>query len=981
MFDPTPSPRIFGAAPGVDFPKALVEGLRNRMADQPPQAMAQVEVYVNTRRMQRRIRDIFDQGPACLLPRIRLVTDLASDLSLTNIPPAVPPLQRRLELTNLVSALLKQQPDLAPQAALYDLADSLAALMDEMQSEGVSPDVIAGLDVSDQSGHWERSLQFLRILNGFFEDATIAPDTEARQRQVIEATLANWDQTPPTHPILIAGSTGSRGATSLFMKAVSRLPQGAVILPGFDFDMPAEIWNTLSDALTGEDHPQFRFARLLSDLGRSAKDVMAWSDRAPSDTQRNRLISLSLRPAPVTHQWMTEGVHLGDLPTATRDMTMLSAPSTRIEALAIAMRLRQAAEDGQTAALITPNRVLTRQVTAALDKWGIIPDDSAGVPLPLSAPGRFLLHIADLFGRKLTPEALLSLLKHPLTNTGSDQRGDHLRWTHDLELYIRDGRMAFPDATNLIAWGMRAKEDDGRQKWIAWICAFLAGLDTKSDAQLSSLLADHIRYAEAIADGPNPVATSELWAEGAGREALKVIGELQNVACTGGQMSVVDYRSLIRGVLNRGEVRDRDAPHPCVLIWGTMEARVQGADLVILGGLNEGVWPEQPAPDPWLNRVLRDRAGLLLPERRVGLSAHDYQQAVGAQSVWLTRAIRDADAETVPSRWINRLTNLLTGLPEQNGPDALRQMLDRGQIWLDMATQFETPVQDLPPAKRPSPAPPTAARPDSLSVTRIRSLIRDPYAIYAEKILRLRPLNPLRQEADAPLRGITMHSIFEVFIKEDGPVSGPEGRARLMAIAENLLLETVPWPMARRLWLAKLAKIADWFMASEERRRASAKPHLFEERGQLKIDTPAFTLTGTADRIDITDTGHAIVYDYKTGTPPTARQQKDYDIQLLLEAAMIERAAFKELGPMTVDDAIYIGLGAAQKEVHAPLEDVPTDVVWADLLALIRHYSTATQGYTARRAMERIGDLSDYDHLSRFGEWDITDPARKDILI
>ena len=977
MFDPSEKPRVFGVSPGVDFPKALVAGLHEKMQNTPPEALARVDIYVNTRRMQRRVRNIFDQGPPCLLPRIKLITDLAQDTSVTDVPKAVPPLQRRLELTNLVSALLKQQPDLAPKTALYDLADSLAGLMDEMQSEGVSPETIAALDISDQSGHWERSLKFLRILHDFFDPGTTAPDTEARQRRVIEATLEKWQANPPTHPILVAGSTGSRGATSLFMNAASRLPQGALILPGFDFDMPPAVWNSLRDALTGEDHPQFRFARLLDDLDLPAKDIPAWSIEQPGDPVRNRLISLSLRPAPVTHQWMTEGAELGDLREATQGMTLLSAPSTRIEALAIAMRLRQAAQDGQTAALITPNRNLTRQVTAALDKWEIQPDDSAGVPLPLSAPGRFLLHVADLFGRKLTPEALLTLLKHPLTNTASGQRGDHLRWTHDLELYIRDGRLAFPDEQNLKRWAHHTKEDDGRTVWIGWICAFMGELETISSLDLTSFLDLHIARADLIANGPNPEGTSELWAEAAGREATKVINDLRAVAATGTEMSVTDYRALIRGVLNRGEVRDRDAPHPHVLIWGTLEARVQGADLVILGGLNEGIWPEQPAPDPWLNRILRDRAGLLLPERRVGLSAHDYQQAVGANTVWMTRAMRDADAETVPSRWINRLTNLLAGLPAQHGPNALDDMTARGQHWLDLAQALEVPVSGLKPAARPSPAPPIVARPDSLSVTRIRTLIRDPYAIYAEKILRLRPLNPLRQEADAPLRGITMHSIFEAFVKESGSIEGAEGRARLLEIGDLLLAENVPWPMARRLWFAKLEKVADWFIAGEIKRQQTTQPRLFEERGVVQIDTPVFKLTGTADRIDLTETGRALIYDYKTGSPPTARQQKEYDIQLLLEAAMVERAGFEKIGPLDVEGAMYIGLGANPREVSAPLEDVPTSAVWADLVELIRHYFTAKQGYTARRAMERTTDYSDYDHLSRFGEWEISDPARR----
>ena len=213
MFETDQTPHVFALAPGVDFPRALVDGLRARLGEAPPEALARVQILVNTRRMARRLREIFDAGPPCLLPRIGLVTDLGEGWDLAHLPPPAPRLRRRLELVQLVTALIDRQPDLAPRSAAFDLADSLAALMDEMHGEGVSPEAIEALDITDQSGHWARIKAFLGIVRPYFDAAATAPDPETRQRRVIEHLVARWQQNPPPHPLIVAGSTGSRGAT------------------------------------------------------------------------------------------------------------------------------------------------------------------------------------------------------------------------------------------------------------------------------------------------------------------------------------------------------------------------------------------------------------------------------------------------------------------------------------------------------------------------------------------------------------------------------------------------------------------------------------------------------------------------------------------------------------------------------------------------------------------------------------------------
>ncbi|MEJ2023344.1 MAG: double-strand break repair protein AddB, partial [Maritimibacter sp.] len=519
MFETSPKPRLFAVPPGVDFPRAVVDGLRERFRDQPPEALARVTLYVNTRRMQRRMISLFDEGAAVLLPRIRLITDLGQDAAFADLPPAVSPLRRRLELAEVISQLLDAQPDLAPRAAIYDLADSLAGLMDEMQGEGVSPEVLRNLDVSDLSGHWQRSLTFLDAISRYFgDDSEDSPDVEARQRRVITRLTELWHEAPPQDPIIVAGSTGSRGATQMFMRAVARLPQGAVILPGFDFDMPAPVWNKLEDALTGEDHPQFRFARLMRALD----------------------------------QWQVEGPKFAGIESATAGMSLIEAPSPRAEASAIALILREAAETGTSAALITPDRVLTRQVSAALDRWRIEPDDSAGRPLPLTAPGRLLRQVAELLGTKITGPDLLALLKHPLTNTGSDARGEHLRHTRDLELEALREDMPYPTPEALMVW---AEQREDRRDWAVWVGSILGEFAQTGTRPLTEHVAHVLAVAEHLCAGPVGEGSGELWEKPAGREARKVCDELIREAPYGGSFAPADFRDLFASVLNRGEVR------------------------------------------------------------------------------------------------------------------------------------------------------------------------------------------------------------------------------------------------------------------------------------------------------------------------------------------------------------------------------------------------------------------------------------------
>ena len=964
---------LFYLPPGVDFAAELVRGLQERLAGQEPEAMARVRLFVNSQRMRRRVTEVFTAGVVSFLPRIDVVADLQGDPVLVDLPRPAPDLRRRLDLARLVGALLIARPDLAPVAARFDLAESLMQLLNEMQDEAVAPEAIAALDVSSHSAHWARTQDFLKIVAPLMMNRD---DTPARQREAVLRLDRAWQAQPPQDLVVIAGSTGSRGTTALLMQAIARLERGAVVVPGFDTDLPETVWAGMRDAMTAEDHPQFRFRRLMDGLQAEPADFLPWRVVAPADPDRNRLISLALRPAPVTDQWLIAGPDLPDLVKVSAAMTLIEAANPREEATAIALALRRALESGTRAALITPDRGLTRRVAAALARWGIVADDSAGSPLALSPAGRFLRLVARGFSGPLTADYLLTLLKHPLAGSGAG-RLQHLVWTRALELHLRRYGPTFPTGPDLLTWAANRAE---ALPWARALDAVMVQLGAAPAAHLSTQVERHIVVAEALARGNEAGGSGQLWREPSGEAALRLMQDLRAEAAHGDILSGTDYRMLFETLAQEGQVHDVGPRHPLIAFHGPREAREMVADLVILGGLTDGIWPASTEPDPWLNRKMRRDAGLLLPERQIGLAAHDFQQAIAAKQVILTRALRDAEAETVPSRWLNRLCNLMEGLPGRNGPQALADMRQRGRAVLEFARALERPgpeqMQDprLKPAPRPSPQPPLETRPTRLSLTRIATLIRDPYAIYAQYVLNLRPLDPLHHEPQERDRGMAVHKVLEIFVRDRPPgETVSAARARLLATTETVLREETPFPSARILWQARLERAADHLLAQDAKHDGT--PVLIEQKGQIAVGDSGFVLFGTPDRIDLLPDGRLHLVDYKTGTPPTEAQQEVFDKQLLLAAAMAERGGFAELGRAEVARISYIGLGAGEKAVETDITAPMLAAQWRRFAELIARYQQVETGYAARRAVFEMRYARDYDHLSRFGEWQMSDRA------
>ena len=985
LFDVSDGPRVFAVPPGKDFAVEFVSGLRDRFSGHPPEAMAKALVFLNTRRVRQGIRNEFADGSPGVLPKLRLVSDLATDPGFPEIPAPVTPLRRRLELSQAVGKLLEGDERFGSRTAVYDLADSLANLLDEMHAEGVDPEKIKQLNVSEHSEHWARSLEFIDIIEQHW-GTNARPDEQARQRQVVEKLVESWQSSPPEYPVIVAGSTGSRGGTQLLMQAAANLPQGAVIVPCFDFEMPSEAWDSMEDSTTGEDHPQYRLKCLMDNLNIRSGNVEPWRGGSGLGSARNRLVSLALRPAPVTDQWMSEGPALGNLAEATEGLTLLEAPDPRQEAVAIALRLREAIENSEKAALVTPDRNLARQVNAALKRWGITPFDSSGEPLLHTVPGRLLNGVADMLGRPPDPIALIAILKHPLT-FAEHNRNFHLKMTGLLEGAIRNREPGTnPSAAiDKLHGECRSKPEN---EWLDWLNGFLRLTLKLQSASLAEFAKLHEELAEQLWCGSQRDHGRISKSNVAWREALAAFREMKLESGAAGTLNCSDYAHLFKSIFARKLIWQEFSAHPLISIWDTIDARMQSPDVMIAGGLNNGTWPAQPAPDPWLNRDLRMQAGLLLPERITGLRAHDFQQVISAKQVILSRCVRNIDAPTVPSRWLSRLTGLLSGL-EVGGNEALSAMKGRGEELLRRVQLMEQPKESLTPERRPEPKPPAEARPRKLSVTAIRTLITNPYEIYAKHVLGLRELNPLSGGGEPQQRGTVIHKILQLFITETGGDIEACTSDRLVEIAKRELNSSGFPQHARSFWQAQLSNIADEFLRLEGERRQRGDPWLQEGNGGYELPGMGFTLTARADRIDRNGNDY-FLYDYKTGRIPTPTEIAKYDKQIPLTAIMIEKGGFNGADNGSVRTSAYVGVGREALEKEVRRNDSQKDLFaedWDKLRQMIATYLEESTPFIARRIITthhssgRARGLDfgrAYHHLARFGEWDDTAGLREE---
>lgn len=944
-------------------------------------------LLVPTRRAARALGESFLKaagGRAALLPQIRALGDLdegeppfePGDAGL-DLPPAIDPLRRRFELAAMVDGLSKGR--LGALHAL-DLADALADFMDAAAiEEAPVNERIGELVAMDQARHWEVSAAVLSVAVEAWPlrlETLGLMDVAERRVKLLDHLTKSWTDRPPQGPVIAAGSTGAQPATARLLNVIAGLPRGAVILPGLDQDLADRAWAEIED-----QHPQGAMKRLLELARVPRAAVRPWRAEAGAVSGdmkgrwRRRVVNEALRPAEATADWLdviadlrAEGEAAGIDPfeAGLEGLSAVTGAHEEETASLCALLLRETLETpGKTCALITPDQTLARRVSARLARWGVTVDSTSGVSLALKPAGALAITLAELVLDPADPVARLSLLKSPLARLGQPDVIELLE-----RKVLRGPRPLGPEAV-VARLGKRAKPEEAEA--LAAARALSETLDAvialatepfiDGEAEPASAAAGLAAGLERLCEG------GELWAGPEGEALSRLLGGL---IAEGGRLAPVSplgFRTLVHRMVSGESVRGGEATHPRLLIMGTLESRMTRADRLVLAGLEEGVWPRGAPIDPFLSRAMRRTLGLPSPERRIGLSAHDFAQAACAPEVVLVSSARREGAPATESRWLWRLRTLAKGagraLPGR--PDLVdwARSLDvgHGDRWIG----------------RPQPTPPVEDRPTRLAVTRLETLTRDPYAVWARDILKLFPLDRPDQLVENTARGTAIHTAFEALARQwnAAPPADPERFFEDRYIAELQALGLSEAALIRERVLAR--ETAAWVADFERERRAGGARIHVEVEGEMSLNAGgvAHTLTAKSDRIEITPDGTGHILDYKTGAAPTAKMiDTGFSPQLTLTAAILAaggfdtfKGGFGDLAYVRITGRDPAGELIVRKAAGSDSEGAAKAAV-EGAMRLLAVYQNPEQPYASRTAPQFVKTYAgDYDHLARVMEW------------
>ncbi len=951
-------------------------------AGRDPRRVADGLILLPTRRAARALAEAFlrqSDGRPLLLPRIAAFGALdEAPLALEgglDLPPAVAALERLSVLTRLILAAggSDGMPGRADRA--WALAAELAALQDEAERAGVDLETALPRAVPEEyAAHWQRTLAFLRIVTEAWpawlaEQRLMNP--VARQVALLGALARSWREKAPPHPVWAAGNSGEIPAVAALVRVIAGLAEGQVILPGLDREMADEHFA----ALAGEhpEHPDAGISRLLADLGARREDVQPFPALPSAVPEgRARLLCRAMLPAPALGDWAASAAEGG-----LEGIRRLAPADEQEEAVAIALCLRGALEvAGARAALVTPDRGLARRVAAELGRFGVVADDSAGENLEATPPAVFLRLLAAAAAANFAPVPLLALLKHPLFAAGLAPAAARAA-ARAFERGVLRGPGPSP---GLAALGEAAARAGCGVELVRRLAAGARKLEhTLGLARVApqAALVALVESAEALAATDEEAGPARLWAFEEGEALAAHLTELMAALAHLSPILPGEIPALLEAALKGVVVRSRRAvrgagegarEHPRIFIWGLLEARLQSAELIVLGGLAEGIWPPATDPGPWLSRPMRAALGLASAEEAVGRAAHDFRAAaLAAPEVAFSAPRRRQGAPMVPARWLTRLKAMLRRELPAHPAVGWARALDR-------------PAGAPKPVPAPRPQPPLAERPRKLAVTEIGTWLADPYAIYARHVLGLRPLAAIAEAADAADFGTIVHAGLAAFFgRLQGAWPNDAGQGLAEALHRALEKADLP-PHLAHWWEPRLARIADWVAAEEAARRAGAPPPLMaaERGGEWRLAGPAgpFILAGRADRIERRGDGGLAILDYKTGRIPTpAEVLAGRAPQLPLLAAMAEAGA---LGPEftgPVSELTYWRLlgreQAGEAGSLAEPERIPrlTEAAVMGLKRLIAAFDDPARPYLAEPHPGNPPPFSDYARLARVAEW------------
>lgn len=974
-------PRVWSIAAHRGFADALVAGLIPRYREDRF-GLARLTLLLPSQRAIRTVTEAFIRasGQGLLLPRMAVVGDLDLDETLgplldpigagLDIPEAVDPVWRLLRLAQILRQVLGG--DAPGAAALLRQARGLAQGMDRLLVEGIHPEqlldeAVVGI-ASDLSVHWIENTRIFASVFAIWQaelDALGRIDAPERRNRLLDHAAQTWRTRPPSHPVIAAGVTSASPAVAKLLRTVADMPDGGVILPDLDLALDADVWEALGSA-GGPDgavfdrgdvvtHPQYHLKLLLNRMGIARGEVQPWhrAGLSPAPPERSRAISNLFLPPEASAAW----VSLEAKDRRLSGVRVMEAAHPEEEAQAIAVLVREAlAEPERRVAVITPDRSLAARIVAHLGRWNIIADDTAGRPLPQTAAGRVLLQLAEVVAERVAPVALVALLGHPLVQAG-DKRPAWLERVRQLDLVLRGPRPGPGLPATRQAVEKFEKRFPGLTDWWSGVEDLLFPLVSLEGAlPLDAALV-------ALADAGEALCGAGMWAQSDGRCLSQFVERWREAAGNGPSMvDCADLPALLRDAMDEISVRPPYGGHPRLAIYGLLEARMSRADLVICGGLTEGTWPGNPAPDPLLAPPILRALGIPGADFRIGLSAHDLAAALGAPEVVLSFAHRDATGPAIPSRFLLRIQAMLG--------EQLRT--ENRAIDLAKALGDAAPAPAYP---RPEPMPTAEQRRVPIAVTALDRLRGDPYQFYASAILDLRSLDPIDADPTPAWKGTAVHDVLKAW-HEAGGMPG-----ELVPLAERMFDEMSAHPFMRTMWKPRLINALHWIEEETDRLNGEGREVLsVEQKGEIVVD--GIRIHGRADRIDKLADGSLGVVDYKTGMPPSGKMvEQGFALQLGLLGLIAQGGGIDGVAGVPTRFE-YWSLGRNKERgfgyMKSPVKEnarqsgIPLDDFLPEtdrfLREAIARWLLGDEPFTARLNPDLPG-YADYDQLMRLDEW------------
>ena len=988
--------KIYNIPSHLPFSETLARYLLDITKDEP-ESLTRYRLLLPTRRACRIMQDSFlrlNDGKPMLLPHMLPLGEVDEDeLSLQmfgqsrnflDIPAAITPLKRQLLLARLIHGVPDFQQGF--EGAL-NLSKALCQFMDQVIVEGLDFADLHKIVPEDFASHWQITLNFLKIISEHWpeilKEHNVIEMTD-RRNILLRSLAEHWMESPPEYPVIAAGSTGSIPAAAKLLGVIASLPDGQVILPGLDKQIDNESWGFIT-----ETHPQYGLKMLLDRIGVERDNVCDLVE-GKAEFERYKLATAIMLPAETTYRWK-DFAKENDLKSMLSGLEYYSCNTQQEEANVIALIMRESLEEeGKVIALVTPDRALARRVKGACRRWGIDVDDSAGEKLIDTKLGKFILLSLEATKKTFDPVAFLSLLKTGFCQFGYTPEQVN-RYSKCLETDVLRQGDIISSHKMLQEKVMSCKSPDDVSDFVDVFYNAVSSLfelshkDTTFEAK--DILQAHIEVLENLAQTESSDGASCLWKGDIGKAAAQFFTNLLEHAYLMDDMTYDEYVIAITSLMRDVTIRVPYGVHPRILILGQLEARLTRADTIIIGGMNEGVWPPENKHDPWMSRPMRRDFGLPAIEQMVGFSAHDFVQNFCAGRVVITRSEKTAGMPTISSRWLERMDTLL-----QTAGIEIEDLSKHPYVmWVDALDKAESNA-----CKRPEPCPPVSTRPDSVSVTKVDTWLKDPYAIYMYYVLKLRKMNPLRQESDAALKGNILHKILDQFVQQYPEDFPSDAEDQFLTIAKSIILEETEDYELLYLWWPKLIQMAYWFVSHEKNWRETAEFIESEVTGNIDIDVngSVFNLHGIADRIDRVGDGYAII-DYKSGGTFTKSRLKDGKYpQLPLEALILSEGGFDGRGFKHKKDAYtkkeikagktsYLGywkLSGGRKT--GEIIDVEGDlsgsinIVRKGLEKLIVTFQNPDIPFYCIPDTKNAPRFNDYEYVSRLKEWSVMEDGQ-----